>query len=504
MKATNPERALSAFLAMGLVPLVPFPGRVSDPWPATCMKCQKSGISPNLNTVLKKLNSWSKDGSQKPNACNHCASESRSESNRWNGYTATVERARSFGWKLLTKYGEYKGQKSEVLIQCEFCKFETKKHGQSIRKPCRCNWEGTEHSTTWFKSLKIHHPHLFQMLDKDHNPDLNLDRLASNSPHPVWWLCPSQEGPLPHRFFRAPANVVRNRVACPYCQGLVAIPGLSDLNTYLKDNGAQDIIDEWDSTQSDQVNFATRQVEQMSLTNVLPFSNLDANWICKERGHSWRAPIQRRSLTFSGCPTCSNRSVQAGQNDLASQAAGLMKQWVWELNESRPNEVYVLSPDVFWWRCSADSTHLWEASPYNRIKRDSGCPHCADRGYNPGRGGVLYLLTNETLKAGKFGITNHGTSRIENFLKAGWIVSYSLTSSDGRIAQLAEKSVANWFRHTLDMPPYLERQDMPPHLAGHTETFELREFPSFPEIVKAYKFSWSSAVDRLEQLGLEK
>ena len=502
MKATTPERAMSVFLAMGLTPLVPFPGRVSDPWPSTCMTCQKSGISPNLNTVLKRLNAWSRDGGQRPNACNECAAESRTETNRWNGYTATVERASRFGWKLLTKYGDYKGQKNEVQIRCEFCNFETKKHGQGIRKPCRCNWEGTEYSTNWFKPIKGYHPLLFEMLDKQNNSDVNLDRLASSSPDPVWWLCPSQEGPLPHRFLRSPATVVRSQIACPYCRGLAAIPGISDLHTYLIDNGARDIIDEWDSNQPDQVNFATRQVEPISLTNVLPFSNSNANWICKEHGHTWSAPIQRRSLTFSGCPTCANRTIQAGQNDLASQSETLMKEWVWELNDSNPSEVYVLSPSLCWWRCSVDSAHIWEASPYNRLKRNSGCPHCADRGYNPGRGGVLYFLTNETLFAGKFGITNHGTSRIENFQKAGWTIYYTLSSSDGRVAQLAEKSVAHWFRHELKMPPYLDKREMPPHLSGHTETFGLQECPSFPEIVKSYKKAWSNALDRLTNLGL--
>jgi Probable Zinc-ribbon domain len=75
----------------------------------------------------------------------------------------------------------------------------------------------------------------------------------------------------------------RNRGdGCPYCKGLVAIPGENDLAT-LQPLIARE-ADGWDPTQ------------------FKPYSQKLKNWLCSE-GHRWEATIKSRT-TGKKCPTC--------------------------------------------------------------------------------------------------------------------------------------------------------------------------------------------------------
>ena len=53
----------------------------------------------------------------------------------------------------------------------------------------------------------------------------------------------------------------------------------------------------------------------------------------------------------------------------------LSKQWDYKKNDILPQEVFYSSQNKYWWICDLD--HSYCASPKNRTKRKSGCPHCS-------------------------------------------------------------------------------------------------------------------------------
>jgi hypothetical protein len=478
---------------MGLEPVAVYPGRVSEPWDSKCLVCGHQPVSPTTNTVTNRMNRWVKNGGTRPNACKNCGDSSRAATVLLKGYATTQERLAELGWILLTPLAEYQGQKSSrpVSIRCANCGFENQKIGQTIRKKCRCSW-GEDQLGRWFIALKQQRPELFSQIIRERTPDIVFERLGVASRELLWWRCTARNSP-PHEYARTVEAQVFRGGKCPICFGPCVFEGLNDLATFLLDNDGSRILDEWYEDQGEIVDCVTRNRVTASPKLLKPFSNFLANWKCAECSHVWAAPVTRRSLQRSGCPLCSNRTVVSGENDLVSRGEEIIDQWSWDLNTANPAEVYALSPQNFWWRCSTDPVHLWQASPYNRLVNGSGCPSCADRGYNPSRAGILYLLRNERLGSGKFGITNVGTTRLDGFRRQGWEIEFALQDIDGRVAKFAEQYISGWFRGELGLPPYLQKGDILFFLGGQTETFELELAPQQTEILSHYRLAWESA-----------
>ena len=97
-------------------------------------------------------------------------------------------------------------------------------------------------------------------------------------------------------------------------------------------------------------------------------------WVCKY-GHEWKAKISHR-CSGSGCPTCANRRVEAGFNDLASINKKLTEEWNFEKNMPLlPSQVTAGSGRKVWWKCTVCG-HEWQAYVCDR-NRGMGCPECA-------------------------------------------------------------------------------------------------------------------------------
>lgn len=104
-----------------------------------------------------------------------------------------------------------------------------------------------------------------------------------------------------------------------------------------------------------------------------------------------------------------------------------------------------------------------------------GCKYCASHGYDFSKGGVLYLVTHETLNAHKIGITNEGAKekRLEKHLKMGWKTYRTQFYSDGNRAFEIEQEVLMWWRNELGLQSYLSSNEMPQ--GGFTETVDASE-----------------------------
>lgn len=191
--------------------------------------------------------------------------------------------------------------------------------------------------------------------DESRNAGLDPSDLTIGSHRKVWFRCEKD-----HSWEAAVYSVAVSGCRCPYCCGVKAIPGKTDLGTLHPDLARQ-----WDTQRN------TENLEQ-----VLPGSHKKVFWLC-EKGHSWQAaPFSRTKEKGSGCPYCTGRAVLKGFNDLESLRPKLAREWYQPLNGTlRPGDVTLGSNKKVWWRC--EEHHVWQAAVYSRTRtRASHCPVC--------------------------------------------------------------------------------------------------------------------------------
>ena len=118
----------------------------------------------------------------------------------------------------------------------------------------------------------------------------------------------------------------------------------------LADNSLQsqypEIAKEWD------------YMENGNLTpdRVTAHSGLKVSWKCP-LGHPYQATVNNRS-NEKGCSFCSGKKVLAGFNDLLSQRPEIARQWDYEQNDLKPDEVAAYSHKKVWWKCCHGKTWL--------------------------------------------------------------------------------------------------------------------------------------------------
>lgn len=111
-----------------------------------------------------------------------------------------------------------------------------------------------------------------------------------------------------------------------------------------------------------------------------PGSSKSAWWHCA-LGHSWEAPIKKRTGRGDGCPTCSGKDILPGFNDLATLRPDLAREWHPTRNSTSPTSVGRSVALRVWWQC-ADG-HEWQAT-VNHRSGGTGCPICANTTIVPG------------------------------------------------------------------------------------------------------------------------
>lgn len=102
-------------------------------------------------------------------------------------------------------------------------------------------------------------------------------------------------------------------------------------------------------------------------------------WVCsRDSGHVWEAVVKNRTkANGSGCPYCSGRMVTPATS-LAARFPDLTKEWDYEINPVRPDQVACGSNTKFFWVCIFDKSHKWSATPQSRTGTNkTGCPFCS-------------------------------------------------------------------------------------------------------------------------------
>jgi len=132
-----------------------------------------------------------------------------------------------------------------------------------------------------FNDLKTVRPDLAAEWDFQKNDTMTPENISPQSNKYVWWIC--HRG---HSYKSRVANRYHGN-GCPFCGGLYAYPGETDIGTL-----NPDLLSEWDFDRN--IDIAPSQLR--------PHSSKKVWWVCKN-GHHWLCSINNRN-TGSGCPYC--------------------------------------------------------------------------------------------------------------------------------------------------------------------------------------------------------
>ena len=170
------------------------------------------------------------------------------------------------------------------------------------------------------------------------------------------------------------------------------------------------------------------------------------SWKCK-LGHQWKAIIADRCPpNNNSCPYCTGRLVLSGFNDLktlfpeiAQQADG------WD-----PSTLTAGSNKRKSWIC--EFGHKWTCAVGSRTPPvSSGCPECAEKGFNPGKDAFFYLMQRPGEQ--QLGITNDLEQRVKQHEKSGWSLLDSTDAHSGKEILETEKLLKRWLRSKIGLVP---------------------------------------------------
>jgi hypothetical protein len=250
--------------------------------------------------------------------------------------------------------------------------------------------------------LKTTHPELAEQAD---GWDPTTKIAGSNKKLP--WKCSNN-----HRWNAVLASRALGGHGCAYCSGLKVLSGFNDLQTTNPEIAREAFG--WDPS-------------QVSGGNHKLFS-----WICPE-GHEYKARIDHRRSGVSNCHYCSGHRVLKGFNDLQTLNPELAKEAVgWD-----PSTVTTGSSLKKKWKCREG--HSWTTSVSDRKK--TGCPTCAQTGFDPNAEGYLYFLRNNNWEMFQIGITNVPDDRLSRHRRLGWELLEIRGPMDGHLTQQWETAI---------------------------------------------------------------
>ena len=256
----------------------------------------------------------------------------------------------------------------KVWWKCTTCgkEWETPicaKSHTTICKECTYNDNNRTYVKKGINDLLTKCPTMVNEWNYDKN-ELTPDEIAFSSEKKVWWVC--DKG---HEWFDSPRNRRKHGEInkCPYCSNQKVLSGFNDFATLYPE-----LLEEWDYSKNMDDPY-----------KIIKGSHVKYFWKCN-KGHSYEASVGNR-IKGTGCPYCANQKVLLGYNDLLSQYPEITKEWNYDKNELKPNEITAKSGKTVWWKCNKG--HEWKASICNRTKNDgTGCPICSNRllleGYN--------------------------------------------------------------------------------------------------------------------------
>ena len=130
-----------------------------------------------------------------------------------------------------------------------------------------------------------------------------------------------------------------------------------------------ELIKEWDYEKNNELGLDPAKTSHGRTKHVY--------WKC-EKGHSFFARIDHRTIRNSKCPYCAGKKPIIGENDFATLYPNLLIEWDYNDNENiSPKEFLPKSNKKVSWICSK-CNHKWKTSIANRTIGGTGCPKCAE------------------------------------------------------------------------------------------------------------------------------
>jgi hypothetical protein len=200
--------------------------------------------------------------------------------------------------------------------------------------------------------LSIYSPELVKEWHPTKNGDLTPNQFSAGSTKKVWWQCNNNPS---HEWEAVIGNRTTKGKGCPYCKGTKA-----GENSFAK--LYPQIAAEWHPTKN-----------ELSANDVTPGSKRKVWWQCANNPeHEWESFVFNRARGDGNCPIC----AQVGKS-FAEKYPEIAKEWHPTRNEGViPKDVAHSSQKKYWWLCSANPEHEWEATVQNRGVNGSGCPYC--------------------------------------------------------------------------------------------------------------------------------
>lgn len=227
-----------------------------------------------------------------------------------------------------------------------------------------------------FEKLSKQYPNIFAEWDKKKNKFDPSHVITLGSKY-YWWLTPYDDPKTGKHFDFSWKATLRQRInnrKCPYIDDLKVYSGFNDLKTR-----CPRLMKEWDYNKN-----------TLNPSNILWKTTKKAWWICP-RGHSYETRISHRTNLGkpSSCPYCCNppRKILAGFNDLCTTNPELLKEWDYNRNPIKPNQVSKGYSKKVWWKCKLGHSYKQMIS-YRVNAINSGkfgtCPYCSNQKLLPG------------------------------------------------------------------------------------------------------------------------
>lgn len=204
-------------------------------------------------------------------------------------------------------------------------------------------------------TLNKTHPHLLNEWYYNKNKTVNPNEIAANSHKKVWWICNKAPD---HCWEAIIQNRTKNNTTCPCCCNRKVV----------KSNCL--------STTHPQLCIEWHEDNLIKPEEVTAGSNEKVIWKCSSgKDHVWKNRIVNRAIRNNNCPYCYNKA--SSTNNIIITHPNHCKEWNYEKNIIKPEEINYGSVKKVWWKCN--KKHEWQATPNNKIGKNQSCPYCSGK-----------------------------------------------------------------------------------------------------------------------------
>jgi len=215
-----------------------------------------------------------------------------------------------------------------------------------------CHYCANRKVLAGFNDLAFKYPILASEWDSKKNK-LSPSKILYGTNQKFWWVCSRD-----HSYQASPTKRILESTGCPFCANKAVLAGFNDLA-------------------SQRPNLASRWSHKNPLKPSEVFAKSHAKFIFEcQLGHDWT--VEPSSISNEGyCPTCANKTVEIGFNDIPTRFPYLAATFDAALNPGVDlRKVDPRSKSKLSWRCELG--HVWKVAPANRLG-GQGCPYCANK-----------------------------------------------------------------------------------------------------------------------------